>query len=186
MFIEGLSGILSFSLSFRTNFNFPKNFFFFFLLFLKPGLVSVAPLNFTFCHPHPPPLPHVSLLWRLCPDWLLILWTCCSCLHGTSLLSWLRAVVVWVLWLPLSWLTPLCYWNTSSSSFLRRGVCVWEGNFPRSWVWKCLIIYSLTGSLALYRLLEGKQFSFRTLKTLLCCFSAPRVTVRERSGFGHV
>lgn len=68
-----------------------------------------------------------------------------------------------------------------------EGVCVGgEGDFPRSWVWKCLIIYSLTGSLALYRLLEGKQFSFRTLKTLLRCFSAPRVTVREQCGFGHV
>lgn len=53
-----------------------------------------------------------------------------SCLRGTSLLSWVGAIVVWVSRLLIPWLTPLCYWGISSSRFLRKGVC--GVNFPRS------------------------------------------------------
>lgn len=91
----------------------------------KPGLVFVAPLNITFGQF---PLPS-SLVEALSPDAVSVD-LLHRCLRGTSLLSWVAAIVVWVPWLLIPWLTPSCYWSISSSSLLRKGVC--GVNFPRS------------------------------------------------------
>ena len=165
--------ILSFILSFWIDFNFSKNFFFF-----KPGLVFVAALNITFCQF--PPLPF-SLVETLSTLIMVSLDLLHNCLHGTSLFSWVGAIVVWVPWLLLPWLTPLCYWSISSSSFLRKGV--WGVNFSK--ILGLKMSYNLHfDSLVSYRLLERKPFSIRTL-TLPYCLPAPRVTVWWQSGLSR-
>lgn len=70
-----------------------------------------------------------------CQSGLLPSWHAC---YFLSLLSWIRFTMLWIPYLPFSWLTTLFCWRTPSSSFLRK--YIWEVNFLSSCIYTNIFI----------------------------------------------